>query len=96
MDGFPSRISSLLAPLLSIVNELPNCARFFFLSPVFFFFRDNEIISMTQERRRGEEPSLPFTPVPLAVLNNDGNQRLLHMGHRCKQARDFTNDKRVS
>lgn len=51
---------------------------------------------MTQERRRGEEPSLPFTPVPLAVLNNDGNQRLLHMGHRCKQARDFTNDKRVS
>ena len=97
VDGFPSRISSLLAPLLSIVNELPICARFFFsFSCFFFFFRDNEIISMTQERRRGEEPSLPFTPVPLAVLNNDGNQRLLHMGHRCKQARDFTNDKRVS
>lgn len=49
----------------------------FFFSPV-FFFRDNEIISMTQERRREEEPSLLFTPVPLAVLSNDGNQRLLH------------------
>ena len=24
---------------------------------------------MTQERRRGEEPSFPFTPVPLARLN---------------------------
>ena len=33
---------------------------------------------MTQESRRGEEPFLPFTPVPFAVLNNDGNQRLLH------------------
>ena len=73
-----------------------HCERVANLRPFFFFFRDNEIISMTQERRRGEEPSLPFTPVPLAVLNNDGNQRLLHMGHRCKQARDFTNDMRVS
>ena len=33
---------------------------------------------MTQERRREEELSLLFTPVPLAVLSNDGNQRLLH------------------
>ena len=33
---------------------------------------------MTQERRREEEPSLLFTPVPLAVLSNDGNQRPLH------------------
>lgn len=80
VDGFPSRISSLLAPLLSIVyiNDLPNCARFVFFFLLFFFFRDNEIISMTQERRREEEPSLLFTPVPLAVLSNDGNQRLLH------------------
>ena len=78
VDGFPSCISSLLAPFyLLCTSTICQTAPFFFFSSV-FFFRDNEIISMTQEKRRGEEPSLPFTPVPLAVLNNDGNQHLLH------------------
>ena len=72
VNGFPSCISSLLASFYLL------CASTICQTAPVFFFRDNEIISMTQERRRGEEPSLPFTPVPFAVLNNDGNQRLLY------------------
>ena len=106
VNGFPSCISSPLVLLLSIIyiNDLPNCAC--------FFVRDNERISMTQERGRGEEPPLPFTPVPLARLNimmvtgacctvcetaRGHSKNRIKSRYRCKQAHDFNNDiRRVS
>ena len=110
VDGFPSRISSLLAPLLSIVyiNDLPNCARFVFFFFSCFFFRDNEIISRRRDEKRSLLSSLHLFLSRYWVMTvtsacytvcetaRGHSTNRIKWGYRCKQARDFTNDTRVS